>query len=490
MAASNSDTTQSSLLEQQQYYSLRERLLAFYEQYHYHGNADDENQIFTSYDQQEALAYFDAAGENISHEELLQRRSRMIFMLEQTKAWAQGYKRKFLSRLYQLDIALDRKKELEKEFCSGSFRDKSRLFEFIVAEENRIERKKTQQMMERESYKSSFYAFFEANAEYFCPEDRISAWNNVVISLNSFQTHIGKMRRLRMLLAMLPANLEYARSLDNKYQQLLAHHIEDDERRGKCLEAFRKCTFEHKLKRIQELEKSPTTSEQQQKLAKEKLANNTLFNNLFALFPHGLTPEQFADLSLEEQKKALSKKLETNNREEELVTNLLKHEGISTETLTRFRAMSIASKKDYLATATQTQRESTSDKAETEPEEKQKTVTSIKPLKICAIAVSVLRNREKKEFADDKARIKTIKTKMIEEGILGEFTATHLNILRDIIAAIPEDERETSQALQWIDKQMRERIYMGESHNANIRKETTNHIKSARTKMPNFAQNA
>jgi len=469
-----------SQIEGPEQQELRNMLVTFYDTHLYRGNSSDDTQLFTLQDKAEALSYFDAADNSVSGEELTLRRIRSLLLREQTKAFAIQQKRNFIASLHALDIALDTKVELQAEFFASSFKGKADLLRFVKTEEKRISTKKLLQIQERESYKASYWAFFESHREYFCYEDQVSAWNYVVVSLAGVRTHAAKMRRLQMVIAMLPSNLAYAKSLDEEYQRLLHRHIDNDERRNACLNAFRLCTFKNKLDRINEIKTTPTLEQKRQKLEQEKYEQWVIYKNLYAAFPHGISPDDFSELTLVEQKKIIEQKRSNNNEEQELLKEYLNLGDINEDQTEAFKKLVISSKKEKIQQkkAAMAQEAAAANKPKHEAEIVQLSVVPIKPLKICLIAAQILRNQERHIYVDDGDRVKAIKKKMIAESVTGDFTLQHLQIIQSLLSQFSTDEYENPGTLQWVELELKKQIYVGESSKGQSSTQTRSNVRN------------
>ena len=483
MSAAPQNRSQVEGPEQQE---LRGMLVTFYDTHLYRGDSNDDSQLFTLQDKAEALQYFDGTDNNVSGEELTLRRIRSLLMREQTLAFAIKQKQDFTSCLQRLDIAFDSKNALKAKFFASSFQEKADLLRFVKDEERRIRTKKILQAQERETYKASYWAFFESHRDYFCYEDQVSAWNSIIVTLANFRTHVAKMRRLQMVIAMLPSNLAYAKSLDEEYQRLLHTHIDDPIRRIDCLQTFRQCTFKNKIELIAESRQTQTLAQKRQEIEQEKYEQLAIYRNLYAAFPHGITPDAFSELSLTEQKNIVNQKKSDNHQENQLLQEYLNLGDLPTEQIELFKKLTIDAKKEKLQQKKLALAHAAESKESTQSDEHEAvhlSVMPIKPLKICLIAAQVLRNQEQHIYVDDGDRVKAIKKKMAAESVTGDFTLQHLTIIQSLLSQFSTDEYENPGTLQWVELELKKQIYVGDSSRGMPTNQTRSNVRSTMGKQ-------
>ncbi len=399
--------------------ALAENFIRFYEK---------NDHLFSHQDKDVAKSYFNAVGENLSGEKLLERQRQCISMCERAISFALNQRKAFFDLLRSLPIAFDRKDELRIAFINGDFQVKANLLEFLNQEERRITTKREAQQGVIEALKNQFIAFYANHANYFNEADRELAINYALGSINKFRTHVGRMARLQMLLTMLPSNLDYAQKLDEQYQSLLLKKIAEGESRDTLLAKFRDSNFVRKnelLKTLSELvvvekKKDPEMAEKAELLEKYRV--------LYNQFPNDLEPKNFSVLTLAEQKKILLKKQESNAHEEAVLKATQKEK--EKEQVT-----------DNLSEA---------GKGEISPVSKQSAPAN----NICTIAIRIIQNHRGKKYNDDKEIIEDIESEMKQDNILGSFSQENLSAMRGILPRLPQQYWGTASAAAWIKKEL------------------------------------
>ncbi|OGC82160.1 MAG: hypothetical protein A2V81_01515 [Candidatus Abawacabacteria bacterium RBG_16_42_10] len=392
---------------------------------------EKNDHFFSNQDKVVAKNYFHATGENISPEMLLERQKKCIEICERAVNFAARQRKEFFGLLRSLPIAFDRKDILRTQFLNGDFQVKAQLVEYLHQEEKRITLKREAQKAVIESLKNQFTAFYGDNAIYFNEHDRELAITYVLTSINGFRTHIGRLGRLHMLLAMLPANLAYAKELDEKYQTLLLQKIPGDSERDRMLEKFRNGNFAHKnelLKTLGELVIVREKKEDPEISLKATLLQK--YKELHSEFPSGTNPENFSVLSLTEQKSTLAQKQESNIRERDL---LQAKEKVTTES-------------------------SPTTAARLEEKEKKSSPTH----SMCEIAMRIIKNERGKKYHDDKEIIADIETQMKHGNISGTFSEANLIEMRRILPRLPEQYWGTSSAALWVKRELQNRSIVHE----------------------------
>lgn len=393
---------------------LAETFLRFYQQ---------NDQFFCAQDKDTAKNYFNGEGENLSAEKLLERQRQCIAMCERSLHFASKQRKYFFDLLGSMPIAFDKKKTLRTQFLNGDFQVKTQLIEHLLQEEKRIATKREAQRSVIEALKNQFIAFYANNSLYFNEYDRESAIHYALSSIGNFKTHMGRFARLQMLLAMLPANLAYARELDEKYQSFLKQKIPEEQEREQMLERFRSGNFAHKnelLKSLLELVVIEKKKEDPE--ASEKKALLQKYKELHAEFPSDMLPENFGVLSLSEQRSTLRKKQEESTREQ------------------AFRKEKKEEMKEDPRGPSSTSNEKTSKEL---PENS-----------VCSIAIRIIQNNRGKKYHDDKEVIKDIETEMKQDNISGSFSEENLKAMRSILPRLPQQYWGTVSAAAWVKKEM------------------------------------
>lgn len=227
---------------------------------------EDNDHFFSEEDKKVAQKYFNGIGENLSLESLLERQRKCVAMCEKSINFAHEQRKEFFALLGSLPISFERKKLLRDQFLSGDFAVKTQVIDFLYQEERRIALKRAAQRMVIEALKQQFVSFFQNHASYFNDFDRDLAITYSFNSIENFRTHASREARLHMLIAMLPANLAYAKDLDEKYQILLNTKITKEQERESKLEKFRSSNFAQKSILLQTLSELTVIEEKKEEI--------------------------------------------------------------------------------------------------------------------------------------------------------------------------------------------------------------------------------
>lgn len=457
------DESLEKLLKQQ-----RENFVAFYQK---------NEELFSKRERAEAFKYFDAQGEEISDQELYERREACLNNLNSAENYAeriknreQNLRKEVQSRLGALPIAFDTKKKLLDEFFTSDLHGKEAVLKAVEREETRVAEKRKLQNSSIESKKSDYRNKLESGEFqiYFSNEDREFAWQSLLAILATLRTNASRISRIQIFIEMLPGSLAHAKTQDALYQTHLQQKILDPKKRTRMLAQFREqsclikttllAEIEHLAKEKEEKvaeQSQPITesdSDKKNELAERKAALCREYQTYYELFPHGESPERFNKLDLDDQIEMLNYRRELHLEELSLLSIYLsldtKEDGNQSIRIKDFKRLTLEQKKRHVDQF-----------LKTIPDDLD--ASNVRGRELLKIVIEILRNKTHIAFASDQERIKLINERIKEKQLSIHFGPHHFSSIKTILADFAEERWDQPQTLGLAEQRLREREYVG-----------------------------
>ncbi len=457
------DDSLEKLLKQQ-----RENFVSFYLK---------NDSLFTVREKAEAFKYFDAIGEEISDQELYERRQACLNNLNSAENYAeriknreQNLRREVQSRLGALPIAFDTKKRLLDEFFTSDLQGKEKVLKAVEREETRVAEKRRLQNSSIESKKSEYRNKLEGSEFqiYFSNEDREFAWNSLLTILATLRTNASRISRIQIFIEMLPGSLAHAKAQDALYQTHLQQKILDPKKRTRMLAQFREQSCLVKTALIEEIENlakekeaqedeppQPTAEKDANKASEQTEKKAALcheYQTYYQLFPHEESPERFSKLNLDDQIEMLNYRREQHLEELSLLSIYLsldtKEDGNQSIRLRDFKKLTLEQKKRHVDQF-----------LKTIPDDLD--ASNVRGRELLKIVIEILRNKTHIVFASDQERIKLINERIKEKQLSIHFGPHHFLSIKTILADFAEERWDQPQTLGLAEQRLREREYVG-----------------------------